>query len=72
MIETEKVRFPTNDDFLCNTYSTENFRLKQIETGIIYGSSVIDTIEGYDDDGKPYSRYSYIETDEKDEESEEE
>lgn len=57
---------------ICETYSTENFKLKQEETDIIYGSSVIDVIEGYDDDGKPFSRYTYTETDEKDEESEEE
>lgn len=57
---------------LCKTFSTENFKLKQEETDIVYGSSVIDVIEGYDENGKPYSRYTYTETDEKDEESEEE
>lgn len=51
---------------LMNTYSTENFKLKQNETGIIYGSSVIDVIAGYDENNNPYSRYTYTETDEKD------
>lgn len=52
---------------LVETFSTENYTLKQEETGIVYGSSVIDVIEGYFDDGKPYSRYHYAETNEKDE-----
>lgn len=72
MIDREIAHFITNPNDLCRTFSTENFKLKQEETGIVYGSSVIDVIEGYDDDGKPYSRYTYTETDEKDEESEEE
>lgn len=66
----KEIRFDGKET--CETYSTENFKLKQEETGIVYGSSVIDIIEGYYDDGKPYSRYTYAETDEKDEESEEE
>lgn len=64
----KEIRFDGKET--CETYSTENFKLKQEETGIVYGSSVIDVIEGYDDDGKPFSRYTYTETDEKDEESE--
>lgn len=72
MINTEKVKDVSGKVDLCRTFSTENFKLRQEETGIVYGSSVIDVIEGYDDDGKPFSRYTYTETDEKDEESEEE
>ena len=34
--------------------------LKQIETGVVYGNSVIDVLAGYKDD-KPYSRFTYIE-----------
>lgn len=36
--------------------------LKQVETNIVYGSSVIDVIEGFIDD-KPYSRFTYEEVD---------
>lgn len=56
----------------CETFSTENYKLLQTETGIIYGSSVVDVIAGYDGEGKPYSRYHYTETDEKDEPESEE
>lgn len=52
---------------LCETYSIEHYKLKQIETDLIYGSSVIDIIEGYMSDGKPYSRFTYVETKELDE-----
>ena len=48
---------------LMETYSTENKNLQQIETGVIYGSSVIDVILGYND-GVPYGAYTYEETDE--------
>lgn len=51
---------------LCKTFSTENYCLKQEETGRIYGATVIDVIAGYDDYDKPYSRYTYTETDVKD------
>ena len=67
MIDTRIVKFQTNPNDLCETFSTENYRLKQEETGIIYGASVVDVIAGYDGEGKPYSRYHYTETDEKDE-----
>lgn len=53
---------------LVETYSTENFKLKQEETGIIYGHTCIDVIAGYDGEGIPYSRFTYTETDEQDEE----
>lgn len=52
---------------LVMTYSDENYKLKQEETGLIYGSQCIDTIAGYDEHGVPYSRFIYTETDEKDE-----
>ena len=67
MVKTREVHFETNPNALCETYSDENYKLKQVETNIIYGSSVIDVIAGYDEQGKPYSRYHYEETDEKDE-----
>lgn len=66
LIKTRTVRDETGQTKLCETYSTENLKLKQEETGIIYGCSVIDTIAGYKD-RKPYSRFTYTETDEKDE-----
>lgn len=65
----KEIRFDGKET--CETYSTENFKLKQEETGIIYGSSVIDVIEGYDNNGVPYSRYAYIETEEEDDISDE-
>lgn len=52
---------------LVETYSDENYKLKQEETDRVYGSSVIDAIAGYDEENVPYSRYTYTETDEKDE-----
>lgn len=67
MKKTREVIVEGNDSPLCETYSDENYKLKQVETNIVYGSSVIDVIAGYDEQGKPYSRYTYIETDEKDE-----
>lgn len=57
---------------LVRTYSDERYKLKQEETEIIYNSSVVDVIEGYSEDGKPYSRYTYTETGIKEDPSEEE
>ena len=51
-------------DELVKTFSDTNHRLLQKETGILYNSSVIDMIDGYDEEGVPYSRYNYEETDE--------
>ena len=68
MIKRRKTESGTID--LVETYSTEKFKLKQEETGIVYGHSVIDVIAGYDEDDVPYSRFTYTETDEKDEEPE--
>ena len=70
MVLTEKVKDETGTVDLCETYSNENYCLLQYETGIVYGSSVVDVIAWYDDDGKPYSQYHYIETDKKDESEE--
>lgn len=49
---------------LCETYSTDGYKLLQRETNFVYGSSVVDVIEGYDSNGEPYSRFTYVETDE--------
>ena len=57
---------------LVETYSDEFWKLKQTETGIIYGHSVIDTIAGYDEQDIPFSRYHYEETDQKDEDENDE
>lgn len=56
---------------LLDTYSDENWKLKQVETGKEYGHSVIDIIIGYDG-GEPYGRYTYTETDQQDEEEDDE
>ena len=51
-------------DELVKTFSDTNHRLLQKNTSVLYNSSVIDRIYGYDEEGVPYSRYSYEETDE--------
>lgn len=67
MVDTREKKFATNPNLLCETFSTENYKLRQVETNTIYGSSVIDVIAGFDENGKPYSRFTYEETEEKDE-----
>lgn len=49
---------------LCRTYSSERHKLKQIDTGIVYGFECVDVIAGFDPDGAPYSAHRYEETDE--------
>ena len=71
MITTKVIRDPKDIIDLCETYSTENYKLLQQDTGIIYGKSVIDPIQGYND-GFPYSSHTYIETDQPDTDREEE
>ena len=71
MVDTRKVRDEADIMDLCETFSTEDYKLLQTDTGKVYGKSVIDIIEGYYPNNKPYSRYTYKETDEKDEEIEE-
>ena len=63
MVDTEVIRF--GDKELCKTFSTEGNKLRQVETNTVYGRYCFDIIAGYKD-GKPYSRWSYEETDEKD------
>lgn len=70
-IKHKEIRFTTNPSPLCKTYSTLGLCLKQTETDIVYSSSVIDVIAGYTEDGKPYSRFHYVETDIPDTEPEE-
>lgn len=72
MVLRKEVHFETNPNPLVETYSDEHYKLRQVETNIVYGASVIDTIAGYDENDVPYSRYTYEETDEKDEPIEEE
>lgn len=67
MVDRKLYNSPTASQLLCETYSTEHLCLKQIETDTVYDSSVIDVIVGYDENGKPYSRFTYIETEEVDE-----
>ena len=71
MIDTRVVKDSSGTVDLCETFTDdENKVLLQIPTGAIYGRSVIDVIAGYKD-GKPYSRFTYVEVD-KPEEPEEE
>lgn len=61
MIKTREYRSETNPDILCETYSTTGADLLQKETDIVYSSPVIDVLEGYNEDGNPFSRYTYEE-----------
>ena len=69
MILTRVIRDPKDTIDLCETYSVDNYKLLQQDTGITYGKSVIDPIEGYEN-GFPYSKHTYIETNELDIEDE--
>ena len=66
MIQAEIIRNEADTDNLCKTYSSDGFKLRQVETGLIYGSMVVDVIVGYNEDGTPFGKYSYVETDEVD------
>jgi hypothetical protein len=66
MIKTRIVDNANGTSQLCETYSIDNLKLQQVETGIVYGSSVVDIIAGYDEHNLPYSRFTYIETEEYD------
>lgn len=72
MIDTKIVKDESGTFDLCETFSTIGMKLKQVETSIVYGYFVIDVIAGYDADGKPYSRFTYEETDIPDEPSDDE
>lgn len=54
---------------LVETYSDTNHCLRQVETGDVYGSSVVDLLDHYDGDA-PVSRFTYEETDELDDDEE--
>lgn len=70
MIDTRVVKDESGTVDLCETFTDDESKvLKQIETGVIYGSSVIDVIEGFNSD-KPYSRFTYEEVDKPDEPTE--
>lgn len=64
MIEKRIVRDEADTIDLVETYSTDGFKLRQVETSIIYGSSVIDVIKEWAGD-EPVAPYGYEETDEK-------
>lgn len=67
MIDTEVVKSANKKHDLCRTFSTERYKLLQVETSEKGSYEAFDVIAGYDEQGKPYSRYTYKETDEKDE-----
>lgn len=63
MIDTRVVKDESGTIDLCETFTDDESKvLRQIETGVVYGSSVIDVIEGFHGD-KPYSRFTYEEVD---------
>ena len=64
MIDTRVVKDASKTVDLCETFTdNEEKVLKQLKTGYVYGSSVVDVIAGFKEDGKPYSRYKYVEVD---------
>lgn len=65
MILTKIIRDSSDTVNLCETYSTDNYKLLQQDTEITYGSSVIDPIDDYEN-GFPISKHTYIETNELD------
>ena len=63
MIDTKVVKDISGIVDLCKTFTDDETKvLKQVETGIVYGSSVVDLIKDYNG-GKPFSRFTYVETD---------
>lgn len=62
MIKTRTVKDVSGAIDLCETYSDEERKLYQPETGITYDTSVIDVIDHYEN-GEPKSRFLYEETD---------
>ena len=62
MVKRELIKDTSKTIDLVRTYSDENYKLLQKETNIVYGSSVIDIIESYDENNIPYSRFTYEET----------
>ena len=64
MIDRELVKSSNGKRSLCRTFSVEGFRLLQKETNMTIGYEAIDVIEGYDENKKPFSRFTYEETNE--------
>lgn len=62
MVKTRVVKDVSGTFDLCETYSDEERKLFQPETGITYDTSVIDVIDHYEN-GEPKSRFLYEETD---------
>ena len=70
MIKTRIVRDTADTMDLIETYSDANMKLRQNETNKVYGASVQDRIAGYDGE-TPYAAFTYTETDEPDDSTEE-
>jgi len=61
MIDSRVVKDVGGTVMLCETFTEdENKVLKQVETGLVYGSTVVDVIKGFNGE-KPYSRFTYVE-----------
>ena len=65
MIKTNIIKSIDGKVDLCETYTTllSSKKILQIETGNIYFDKVIDVIIGYNEDGTPKSKYTYLEVD---------
>ena len=66
MIEISIIKDDTGTIDLIEHRSTDGMKLRNNETGKVYGSYVVDAISGYKD-GEPYTTNTYTETDEPDE-----
>ena len=71
-VKTEKVLDSSGAVSLCSTFTVEEIDgelvrntkdLLQVETNKVYTSPLVDVIEGYDNEGNPYSRFHYQEVD---------
>lgn len=69
MVKTEFYLKRSDNVILVKTYSTENFYIKQVETGLEY-TEAIDIGDLVGSEYKP-SKYTYVETDKSIEELEE-
>ena len=64
MIATREYISPISERKLCETFSTQTKKLLQLETGAVYSENAIDVTQGYDEEGRPFSPFTYRETDE--------
>ena len=63
MVDTRRVKDESGRMYLCETFTNDETKvLRKMETGEVYGQSVVDLIMGYAF-GKPFCRFQYEEID---------